>query len=157
MSPAKLWWWSCRARRRKLKLLSRILKTINFLVFKAILPPEALIHPDIKLEHYGLGIVIHPNVEIGRRVIIYHQVTIAAETWVGSPYKVVIGDDVVIGAGAIIVARPDTGLTIGDGARIGAGAVVTKDVPGHTTVAGVPARVIGAAREASEPSSSPLA
>ncbi|MGI6850716.1 acyltransferase [Mesorhizobium sp. 1B3] len=46
-----------------------------------------------------------------------------------------------IGSNATIVA----GITIGEGALIGAGAVVTKDVPAHATVAGVPAKVVGQA------------
>ena len=51
---------------------------------------------------------------------------------------IVIGDDVWIGAGAIILA----GVTIGNGAIIAAGAVVNKDVPPYTIVGGVPAKVI---------------
>lgn len=43
-----------------------------------------------------------------------------------------------IGTNAIILK----GVAIGDGAIIAAGAVVTKDVPAHTLVAGVPAKVI---------------
>jgi UDP-2-acetamido-3-amino-2,3-dideoxy-glucuronate N-acetyltransferase len=50
-----------------------------------------------------------------------------------------------IGSNATIVA----GVTIGIGALVGAGAVVTKDVPDHAIVAGVPARVIGDVREKS--------
>jgi acetyltransferase-like isoleucine patch superfamily enzyme len=49
-----------------------------------------------------------------------------------------IGEDVWVGAGAII----RMGITIGDGAVIGAGSVVTHDVPGKTTAAGNPARVL---------------
>ncbi|MBB3962788.1 acyltransferase [Rhizobium metallidurans] len=49
-----------------------------------------------------------------------------------------------IGSNATIVA----GVTIGEGAQVGAGAVVTKNVPAYAIVAGVPARVIGRAKDA---------
>ena len=49
-----------------------------------------------------------------------------------------IGNDVLIGANAIILA----GVKIGDGAVVGAGSVVTKDVPPYAIVAGNPAKVI---------------
>jgi acetyltransferase-like isoleucine patch superfamily enzyme len=51
---------------------------------------------------------------------------------------IVIGDDVWIGAGAVILK----GVTIGDRSVVGAGAVVTKDVPTDVVVAGNPARVV---------------
>lgn len=51
---------------------------------------------------------------------------------------VTIGDDVWIGARAIILP----GVTVGRGAVVGAGAVVTKDVPEYAVVGGVPAKVI---------------
>ncbi|MDE0009345.1 MAG: serine O-acetyltransferase, partial [Gammaproteobacteria bacterium] len=38
-------------------------------------------------------------------------------------------------------------ITVGEGAKVGAGSVVLADVPPHVTVAGVPARVVGAPRE----------
>ena len=52
--------------------------------------------------------------------------------------SVLIGNDVWIGAGAIIL----NGIEIGEGAIVGAGSVVTRHVAAHTTVAGNPARVI---------------
>ena len=51
---------------------------------------------------------------------------------------VIIGSDVWIGARSTILG----GIKVGNGAVIGAGSVVTKDVPAHAVVAGVPARVI---------------
>jgi acetyltransferase-like isoleucine patch superfamily enzyme len=51
---------------------------------------------------------------------------------------IVVEDDVWIGAGAVIT----DGVRVGRGAVVAAGAVVTKDVPPHTVVGGVPARVI---------------
>lgn len=51
---------------------------------------------------------------------------------------IIIGNKVWIGTNAIILK----GVTIGDGAIIAAGAVVTKDVPAHTLVAGVPAKIL---------------
>jgi acetyltransferase-like isoleucine patch superfamily enzyme len=51
---------------------------------------------------------------------------------------IVIEDDVWLGAGAIVT----DGVRVGRGAVVAAGAVVTKDVPPHTIVAGVPARPI---------------
>lgn len=55
-----------------------------------------------------------------------------------STNPVVIGDDVWIGANAVILP----GVTLGNHCVIAAGAVVTKDVPPHSLVAGVPAKII---------------
>jgi maltose O-acetyltransferase len=63
--------------------------------------------------------------------------SIAQQPLVGTPVR--IGNDVWIGAGAIILK----GVNIGNGAVIGAGAVVTRHVRPNEKVAGVPARVIG--------------
>jgi len=55
-----------------------------------------------------------------------------------STSQVTIGDDIWIGANAVILP----GITVGNHSVIAAGAVVTKDVPAHSLVAGIPAKVI---------------
>ena len=57
----------------------------------------------------------------------------------GSQLELVIGDDVWIGFGSILL----TGTTVGRGAIVAAGSVVTRDVPAYAIVAGNPAQVIG--------------
>ena len=52
--------------------------------------------------------------------------------------QVTIGDDIWIGANAVVLP----GVTIGAHSVVAAGAVVTKDVPPHSLVAGVPAKII---------------
>jgi serine acetyltransferase len=142
MSPVTLWWWSCQAYKRRLTLLARLLKTLNFILYKAILPYQAEIERDIILEHYGLGIVVHPNVKLGHRVRLYHHVTLATATWVGSEHKIILEDDAEVGALSVVISRENQSLTIGKGAKVGAGAVVTRDVLPGQTVVGVPARPI---------------
>ncbi len=149
LSPASLWYRSTRLHRRGWRRTARVLKLVNFALYKCLLPVEAEVSADVMLEHYALGTVVHPNVTVGRRVRIYHHVTLAAETWIGSPHRIVLEDDSVVGAGAIIVGRGDRTLTVGRGARVGAGAVVTGDVAAGTVVVGVPARAVAGGRVAS--------
>lgn len=135
-----LWRISCRLDASGWRRVARLVKMANYFAFRALLPPQAKLGQNLRLKHYGLGVVVHPNVEIGDRVTIYHQVTIAGETWIGSEHRIIIGDDVVIGVGAKIIPRSDSGLRIGSRSIIGAGAVVTKDVPDDCIATGVPAR-----------------
>lgn len=142
LNPEFLWWLSCRAYRRRLVWAARLLKLANYLLFRAILPYQAEIERDIALEHYGLGVVIHPNVTLGHGVRIYHHVTLGSETWIGSPHRIRVGDGAMIGAGAVLLCKRERDLAIGAGAVVGANAVVTRDVAPGQTVVGAPARPV---------------
>ncbi len=142
-SPELLWNWSRSLHRRGWRRLARVVKTLNFVLHKCLLPAEAEVGGGVILEHYALGIVMHPQVRIGRRCRVYHHVTLAGETWIGSPHFITLEDDVTIGAHSIVVARPNASLTIGRHSVLGAGSVLTKDIPPYETWAGNPARKIG--------------
>jgi serine O-acetyltransferase len=81
-------------------------------------------------------LVIDGRATIGRWCVLCPWVSIGLTP--GTLEAPELGDGVFVGTGAKILGP----VKIGDGAIIGAGSVVLKDVPAHTTVAGVPARVI---------------
>ena len=87
----------------------------------------------------GHGVVFvndrRPRATAGRRLQ-------TAEDW--TLLRTVVGDGASLGSGAVILG----GVEIGAGAMVGAGAVVAADVEPGATVAGVPARVLAAARAA---------
>lgn len=140
--PERLWSLSRRLYRGGWRRSAHLVKVLNHALFKCLLPAEAEVGNNLVLMHYGLGVVMHPQVKIGSNCWIYHHVTLAAESVIGSPHFVVVEDGVTIGAHSIIVARPNTTLRIGEGAVVGAGSVVTKDIPSHQVWAGNPARYL---------------
>lgn len=88
------------------------------------------------LRHGLRGITISHYAQIGANCEIYQHVTIAQDG--DNKSAAIIGDNCLIGAGAVILKS----VKIGDNVKIGANAVVTKDIPSNSTVVGNPARVI---------------
>lgn len=141
MKPEALWAASRRLHRGGFRRSARLLKGLSDLIFGAILPPEARVGSDLRLGHHGLGVVIHPNVVIGNRVTIWHGVTLSVAASIGSGIELTIEDDVIIGAGSIIVTRQNRPMIIGSGSVVGANSVVTRDVPPGMVVMGAPATI----------------
>ena len=96
--------------------------------------PDAVVKGTPSLPHGLHGIFISRYAVIGENCRIYQNVTIG-EVNRSAP---VIGDDCLIGAGAVLVG----GIRIGSHVKIGAGAVVSTDIPDGCTVVARPVRVI---------------
>ncbi len=142
ISPERLWLASIALQRRGHWVLAFAVKQLNTRLYHNSLSPGAQVSPDVRLGHYSLGIVISPHVEIGRRVKIWHNVTLTVRSPAGSPSRIVLEDDVKIGANAVLIAPRGATLRVGRGAQIGAGTVVTSDVPAGARVVGQAPRVI---------------
>ena len=110
------------------------LKYLNIFFFRAYIDCPASIGTRLDLPHGGFGVVIGPEVQIGKDAILMHNVTIGH----ARPGPIVIGDRFYAGAGATILGP----LKIGDDVTIGTNATVNFDVPDGATVVGQKARLI---------------
>ena len=150
ISPERLWLFSIALERRGHWILAFAVKQLNTILYHNSLAPGARVGGDITLGHYSHGIVVGRDVEIGRQVKIWHNVTLTAGRAarrergkpVGPRARIIIEDGVKIGTNAVVIAPRGQCLRIGRGARIGAGAIVTSDVPARATVVSAPARVL---------------
>lgn len=106
-------------------------------------PAAVTVGRDLLMPHATGGIVIHPQTTIGDRVTIYHGVTIGrADGYLGarSDYAgVVLEDDVVLCAGAVVLGRNGEPVTVGRGTVVGANAVLSESTGAGELWAGNPA------------------
>ena len=109
-------------------------------VFQTDINPNARIGRGIFLDH-ATGLVVGETATIDDDVSILHGVTLGGTGKENEDRHPKIRRGVMIGAGAKILGN----IEVGHCARIAAGSVVLKPVPPNTTVAGVPARVVGTA------------
>ena len=118
-------------------LLARIVSQFNRTVTGIEIHPCANIGRRCFRDH-GMGVVIGETTEIGDDVLLYQGVTLGGTGKEKGKRHPTIGNNVVIGTGAKILGN----ITIGDHTKIGAGSVVIRSVPEHSTVVGVPGRVV---------------
>ena len=83
---------------------------------------------------HPVGVVINSKVVGGNNIVVESGVVIGDEKGKAP----VLGSNIFIGAGAKIIG----GITIGDNVKIGANAVVVKNLPSNVTAVGIPAKVI---------------
>ncbi len=125
--------WRSDRREFALYLQSLIAET-----FAVDIHPAAKISCGILLDH-ATGFVAGETAVIEHDVSILHEVTLGGTGKDRGDRHPKVRSGVLLGAGAKILGN----VEIGEGAKVGAGSLVLKDVPPHTSVAGVPARVIG--------------
>lgn len=104
------------------------------------------IHPGARLGRglmidHAHSVVIGETAVVGDNVSMLHSVTLGGTGKEDEDRHPKIGDGVLIGAGAKVLGN----ITVGQCSRVAAGSVVLSDVPPETTVAGVPAKVVGRA------------
>lgn len=118
--------------------LARFLSHITRWLTGIEIHPGATIGRRFFIDH-GMGVVIGETAEIGEDVLLYQGVVLGGTTLEKKKRHPTLGNNVVIGAGSIVLGA----ITLGDNSTVGAGSVVVRPVPPGTTVVGVPARVTG--------------
>lgn len=118
-------------------LIPRILSQISRFLTGIEIHPGAKIDCGFFIDH-GMGVVIGETAEIGKNVLMYHEVTLGGTSLKPGKRHPTIEDEVLIGAGAKLFGP----LTIGKCSQIGGGSVVIHDVPEHSVVVGNPGHII---------------
>lgn len=127
------WLWNQERYPLALYLQSRISEA-----FDVDIHPAARIGKGILIDH-GTSVVIGETAVVGDDVSMLHEVTLGGTGKESGNRHPKVGNGVLIGAGAKILGN----IRIGDGSKIAAGSVVLNEVPPHSTVAGIPAKVVG--------------
>jgi len=120
------------------KTLARIVSNVCRTLTGIEIHPGATIGKRFFIDH-GMGVVIGETAEIGNDVLIYQGVVLGGTSLEKKKRHPTLGNNVVVGAGAVILGA----IEIGAEAKIGAGSVVIKAVPPCATVVGVPGRMVG--------------
>jgi serine O-acetyltransferase len=127
---------------RGLYIISKILAVLNIIMFSTEVHPQCEISEGFMIGHAS-GVIIHGNARIGKNCILMHQCTLGIKEVENIPLSevhVVLGDEVIVGAGARIMGN----ISIGHHSQIGMNAMVIKSFPPYSVIVGVPARQIKA-------------
>jgi serine O-acetyltransferase len=121
----------------KFKFLARFISNISRFITGIEIHPGANIGKRFFVDH-GMGVVIGETAEIGDDVLLYQGVVLGGTSLEKKKRHPTIGNNVVIGAAAVLLGP----INVGDGARIGANSVVIHSVPPGATVVGIPGRIV---------------
>ena len=123
--------------RHKLFIIARLISHLSRWLTGIEIHPGARIGNRFFIDH-GMGVVIGETTEIHDDVLLYQGVTLGGTGHEKGKRHPTLGNHVVIGSGAKVLGN----IEIGDWVRVGAGSVVVKSVQPHSTVVGIPGRVV---------------
>ena len=126
------WLWE-----RRLITLARFVSHVGRFLTGIEIHPGAKIGRRCFIDH-GMGVVIGETSEIGDDVTIYQGVTLGGTSTQPIKRHPTIEDSVTIFSGAAVLGP----VTVGRHSRVGAGSVLVTSVPQHSTVVGIPGRVV---------------
>ncbi|GAB4074384.1 serine O-acetyltransferase [Barrientosiimonas marina] len=121
----------------RLFFIARVISQISRFLTGIEIHPGAKIGRKLFIDH-GMGIVIGETSEIGDNVTLFQGVTLGGTGKEKGKRHPTIKDNAMITTGARVLGN----ITIGNSAKVGAGSIVLQDVPDHSTVVGVPGRVV---------------
>ncbi len=121
----------------KIPFLPRFISQFSRFITGIEIHPGATIGKNFFIDH-GMGVVIGETAIIGDNCLVYQGVTLGGTGKEKGKRHPTIGNNVTLGAGAILLGN----ISIGDNSNVGAGSVVIKSAKENSTLVGVPARVV---------------
>jgi serine O-acetyltransferase len=123
--------------KKRIPFVPRALSQIARFLTGIEIHPGATIGSGLFIDH-GMGVVIGETTEIGDNVTLFQGVTLGGTGKQRGKRHPTVGSHVVVGTGAKVLGP----IKIGNYVKIGANAVVLQDVPDHSTVVGIPGRIV---------------
>ena len=123
--------------RARVPFVPRLISQVTRFLTGIEIHPGARIGRRFFIDH-GMGVVIGETTEIGDDCLLYQGVTLGGTGNEKGKRHPTLGNRVVAGTGAKVLGS----IRIGDDVKIGAGSVVVHSVPDHSTVVGIPGRVV---------------
>lgn len=123
--------------KRKLFFIARVISQVSRFFTGIEIHPGAQIGHKFFIDH-GMGVVIGETCEIGDNVTVFQGVTLGGTGKEKGKRHPTVKDNALISTGAKVLGS----ITIGENSKVGGGSVVLHDVPDHSTVVGIPGRVV---------------
>jgi serine O-acetyltransferase len=122
----------------KIPFIPRLLSQISRFLTGIEIHPGAKIGKGFFMDH-GIGVVIGETTEIGESCVLFHNVTLGGTGKHKGKRHPTIGNNVMIGTGAILLGP----IEVGNNVKIGANTfILMQDVPDNTTVVGTPGKIV---------------